>query len=235
MPYIDEKGKDCERDMNILISDPVNQDKRTAWARGPMYRCQFSLRIPDHIWNFLAGKRIPDQSGSGVAVSIGYGKTAKEFPKTLSEPSLINLCHSWRDLLQHYRWRQRADKEGFKRVIFYRFDLAFDQEYHEEYGRKHPGGMTKIAFTYAPGYLLPDKNESYEHRFDAEMNAIHRGNDRKFYELKYVKWSAEREAFFQSLQVNFEQVIGRIDDFIKGITEKNINKLMAGQRKLLGE
>lgn len=231
---ISKAGKDITQEFMISLSDPV--EDRDLRRRGNSWKCQFSFQIPDHIYEYLAGKTVPSNKFYGGDVAPKkYGASPKEgFPKTLSWHNLNDLIQiKWEPILEDYRWLKDIEKsEGLQKVIYFEFDNAHGQ-YQDEWTMKNRlGYISRIKFVYAIGYHVKNGTSTGQ-RYDSNMILLP-VSEHLFYRMKHIRWTEEREHFFNSLQVDFERVISRIGEFESHMRERKIDKLISGGLKMIG-
>jgi|GEM_PF-6481959 len=237
MPWPKEpRGERETRPMTINLRDPVKSGKYDL-----EWQTAFTLKIPDVIWETLKGKKLPKRTTSEHEADYRkYYDDTQQFPKTLSEPSLYQLCISWKRLVEDYEWAVLIDKHPMERVIFY--DLGGDSDgfTYGSWSRSTHGTASKARFVYVHGYrlCLPELASEYrkygdEFRYTEDRDLIPSYQHEDFYKLKCVRWTEERQMFFDQLQLSFDGLIERVNNFESQISEEKIDALAESRLKLL--
>ena len=226
--YSDENGVSSEKEMSVKINTVTLRDKSTYPHKARLiYTLSFSLKIPDHIHSFLIGKSVPTFGMNRRSETMNY---SGDFAKTIKAETIERLTERWSEIITDYEWLKNIDKLELKKVIFYKFDNK-STDWSSDWNRTPFGKSSDLNYNYAIGFISESTRSTI--RYNSDKKTISISNDRDFYQLKYVEWSEERQAFFDGIQNTFEKIINNLSSFEEGLSESTINSIISNKPNFL--
>lgn len=226
LDYFDENGIRSIKSTTIGVNTLKLTEKPSYFNNNKhIYELSFSLVLPDHIHKFVLGKSVP----SGTMVDSNRILTfSEEYPKTLTSNSIKSLCESYWNVLECYKWLKDIDKQELEKVIFFTIETN-SSLYNSEYNSVKFGKKNQIKYKFSIGWVSSKKDQ----RFNIDRVSLNKSNEYEFYKMKFVKWTKEREEFFENTQSSFENIINNLDIFEKSLNEETINAIIENKTLLL--
>ena len=227
LDYYDEDCNVSQKKFTIKVNSPKYVgEKGIGWEKR-LYSITFTLKIPDHIYNFMLGNEIPVNTMSSRNTKRVYGE---HFYKTISAETLSAVCEAYWTLTQDYLWLKNINKAELKKVIFYSLD-SFSNENKSEWNGVDIGKKNNLSYKYCVGYISMHKGA--ELRYNESKSFIVEYQNKPFYSLPYLDWSIEREIFFTSINASFKNIVSKIDSFKENISEDRIDLFITDGIRLL--
>ncbi len=229
LDYFDEDGVRSMKQMSIKVNKPKVTDKPSlAWESShAAYDLTFSLVIPDHVHAFLLGKSVP-ASDLGRNVTRDY---EPKFSKTINADSIKTICERYWIIMSDYKFLKDIDKAELTKVIFYDFNNA-SRQYVSEWNSTLLGKTNNLNFLYAIGYTSNVRGKLL--RYNEQKMVIAETYNRNFYAHSVVKWTEDRQLFFEDMQLSFEKWVNGINAFKEGLKEETIDFAIKNKVKYLG-
>lgn len=227
LDFSDSDGNRTRKMQTVRVNNPSLKDKSKSTYFShvrSVYTISFTIQIPGIIHSFLAGKSVP---------SIRSEQTrdyTTDFAKSINRQTIEGLTVAWCEIIEDYIWLKRIEKAELKKVIFFMFENEYGNN-RSYWNSTEFGKSAKLKYEYSIGYISEYMGRQI--RYNHQKISISSSNDREFYSLKYIEWTAERELFFANIQTSFETIARNITDFESRITEETINGLITNSPLLL--
>jgi len=227
LDYFDEDGNHSLKDLNVKVNKIKDLSFSVGFGRvDRKYGLTFSLTIPAHIHAFLLEKTVPVHEMSD---RNGVREYRSDFPKTLNSNSIEKLCDLYLGVVRDYRWLKSIDSLELEKVIFYDFKNE-SSDLRSDWNGLNLGKKSKLNYSYFIGYVTTkSKNEI---RYNENKAIINDSYDREAYRYSFVKWTQERQDFFDSLNASFGKIIEQVNTFSETINEGSVDSIMNGSSLL---
>lgn len=221
LDYFDEDGNRSLKETTVSMNTLKDVTDNSVFGRQPLkkFDINFSVKIPNHVHTYILGKTVP-VFGMGSNTDLTYDL---KFSKTISAPTLLNVCERYNKVMEHYDWLKTMEKANMMKVIFYEFNNSTN-ELRAEFNGDNLGLKNSLNYKHAIGYVVVNNNR--EQRYNHEKRMINSGREQAAYKMKYVAYTEEREAFFNKMQISFETIIDNINNFESNLSEESINQII---------